>query len=481
MSRLIALIALSLASLAASARIDVYPPGAEVQTIHDYTVHVRQLTSPDWLPVATYPVAVDRIDSLRHSPVITSMAYFDFDTPVEVRVINNHAHPSTARIRPHSAGIDHQLVADTLLFTLSEPQNLSIEFDGDIYRNLHLFANPVDTNRPTPKQIKKGRNLIYFPPGLHRLPADTLAVPSNTTVYIDGGARVLGTIIVDRASNVNIFGRGEVHPACRGEGVYIKHSQNVNVDGIIVTQIPVGRSANVNINNVKAISAYGWGDGMNIFASSNVSYNRVFCRNSDDCHTVYATRKGFNGGASNISMANSTLWADVAHPIFIGLHGAPTELGLEATPDTIENLTYTNIDILHHNEPQIDYQGCLAIVCGDNNTVRNVNFNNIRIDNIHNGQLFNIRVAHNAKYCTAPGALIDNITFCNVTYTGTPPHHSVIEGYDPTRPVTNITFDNLVINGLHISDTMPSKPAWYKTADIAGIYLGPHTRNITFR
>ena len=30
---------------------------------------------------------------------------------------------------------------------------------------------------------------------------------------------------------------------------------------------------------------------------------------------------GFKGGCKNITMQNSTLWADVAHPIFIGLHG----------------------------------------------------------------------------------------------------------------------------------------------------------------
>lgn len=50
---------------------------------------------------------------------------------------------------------------------------------------------------------------------------------------------------------------------------------------------------------------------------------RAFCRNSDDCTTVYATRKGFTGGADDITMQNFTLWADVAHPIFIGFHGNP--------------------------------------------------------------------------------------------------------------------------------------------------------------
>ena len=49
----------------------------------------------------------------------------------------------------------------------------------------------------------------------------------------------------------------------------------------------------------------------------------MFCRNSDDCTTAYATRKGFSGSTRNVRMRNSTLWADVAHPIFIGMPAGP--------------------------------------------------------------------------------------------------------------------------------------------------------------
>ena len=99
----------------------------------------------------------------------------------------------------------------------------------------------------------------------------------------------------------------------------------------------------------------------------------MFCRNSDDCSTVYATRKGFNGGCRNIVMENSTLWADVAHPN----NDRPARKCRK--PDTIQNITYRNIDILDHQEKQLDYQGCFAINCGDNNLVRDVTFDNIRV------------------------------------------------------------------------------------------------------
>ena len=212
------------------------------------------------------------------------------------------------------------------------------------------------------------------------------------------------------------------------------------------------------------------GDGMNVFASNNVLFDGVFCRNSDDCTTVYGTRLGFVGGCKNITMRNSTLWADVAHPIFIGIHGNTKE------PEVLENLNYINIDILDHKEKQVDYQGCLAINAGDNNLIRKVRFENIRIENFREGQIVNLRIFYNEKYCTAPGRGIEDVLFKNVSYTGENAGLSIIEGYNEERQVKNIRFENLSINGELIYDEMPDKPKWYKTADMACFYIGPHAR-----
>jgi hypothetical protein len=213
---------------------------------------------------------------------------------------------------------------------------------------------------------------------------------------------------------------------------------------------------------------------MNVFASNNVLYDGVFCRNSDDCTTVYGTRGGFTGGCKNITMQNSTLWADVAHPIFIGIHGNTPN------PEIIEDVSYINIDILDHKEKQVDYQGCLAINAGDNNLIRNVRFENIRIEDFRQGQLVNLRIFFNEKYCTAPGMGIENILFKDITYTGTNAELSMIIGYNAERKVKNIRFENLRINGQVISDDMQGKPAWYKTSDMARFFVGEHVDNVSF-
>jgi polygalacturonase len=299
-------------------------------------------------------------------------------------------------------------------------------------------------------------------------------VPSGKTVYLAGGAILRGQILIKNAQHVRVLGRGMVDQSVK-MGVNIANSRNVEVNGIFCTQCFTGGSDSVTIRNVKSMSYYGWGDGMNVISSSNVLIDGVFNRNSDDCTTVYGTRLGFTGSSQHITMQNSTLWADVAHPILIGTHGNTPK------PDSLVDLNYVNIDILDHKEAQIDYQGCLSIDAGDNNLIRNVRFENIRIEDFRQGQLFNIRVFFNSKYCTSPGRGVEHVLFKNITYTGKHAQMSIISGYNESRKVKNIVFENLVINGQLITDDMKEKPGWYRTADMANIAVGDHVEGVEFR
>ena len=456
------------AALQAKDQLVVYqvPEGADLNG--DFTVKVRQ-SGQDWKTTPSYLVNVDEVRDTKHNVEDASMSYFDFSGEVEVSVTYNRGAIQTARVRPLSCGIVPKVSGNTLTFKLDKPRNLSVEVNGDIFHNLHLFANPVEEFKPNPND----KNVIYFGPGIHRPEGGRVRVPSGTTLYLSGGAVLMGQILMDNVRDVKILGRGMVDRSVK-EGIRIANSKNIYVEGLICTQVPTGGSDSVTIRNVKSISYYGWGDGMNVFASNNVVYDGVFCRNSDDCTTVYATRKGFVGGCKNIIMQNSTLWADVAHPITIGIHGNTNN------PDIIEDLVFINIDILDHKEKQVDYQGCLTINVGDNNLVRNVRFENIRIEDFRQGQLINLRIYHNTKYCTAPGRGIENVLFKDISYNGENAELSMITGYSEERKVKNIRFENLKINGQVISDDMQGKPAWYKTADMARFFVGEFVEDIIF-
>ena len=451
------------------AKVEVAGAPQGISLNNDFIVKVRPEGKSKWVLVPTYLVKVDEVRGTKHHVEHASMATFDFSEKVEIEVTYNKGKIDSARVRPLSYDIPFMIEGNTLQFSLEKPANLSVEVNGDLFHNLHLFANPLDTF----KVDKKNPDLIYFGPGIHRFEGGEFRIPSGKTVYVAGGAVMMGRMLIENVHDVKLLGRGIIDPSVK-MGIRIANSRNVYVEGLMATQCATGGSDSVTIRNVKVISYFGWGDGMNVFSSRNVLFDRVFCRTSDDCTTVYGTRLGFEGPSSNITMQNSTLWADVAHPIFIGIHGNVNK------PEILENLNYVNIDILDHKEKQLNYQGCLAINAGDENLIRNVRFEDIRIENFRQGQLVNLRIFFNEKYCKAPGRGIENVVFKNVSYTGNRAEFSVIEGYDAQRKVRNIRFENLRINGQIISDDMPGKPKWYHTGDMARIYVGPHVDGVSF-
>lgn len=326
-----------------------------------------------------------------------------------------------------------------------------MEFNGDRLHNLHLFANPVLKEVYT----QSGKGIMYFGPGTHKpadLPNNQIRIPSNTTVYLAPGSVIEAKLLVDHAENVRIIGRGIIYHSIRG--IEITDSKNVYIDGITVLNpdhysIFGGGSENITVKNFKSFSCKGWSDGIDVMSCQQLDIENIFMRNSDDCLALYNHRWNWWGGTNHVNVRKAVLWADVAHPINIGGHGNPeAEVG-----EDIENLIFRDIDILEQDEDDYPYQGCMAVVCGDKNMARNILFEDIRIESIQEGMIFNIRVHFNPKYDKAPGRGIDGITFRNITYQGIGENKSVIFGYDNDRKVRNVTFDNIVINGEKIENT----------------------------
>lgn len=410
----------------------------------DYTVRVRTVGG-EWHDLFEYNVQVD-MDNVQNA----SMVQFDMGSPVEIMVKKNDGLIQTVDIRPLSRKIKYEKKMNTIVFTLDKPQYLSVEFNGDRLHNLHLFANPMET-----EILKEGdKGVMYFGPGIHKpkdLPGIEIPIPSNTTVYLAPGALLQAKLVVDRAENVRIVGRGIIdHPQ---RGIEVTHSKNIIIDGITVVNpdhytVFGGETDGLIIRNLKSFSCKGWSDGIDLMSCNDVLIDNVFLRNSDDCIAVYGHRWHFYGGSKNVTVQNSVLWADIAHPINIGGHG-----NTKGTGDVLENYTFRNIDILEHDEDDRDYQGCLAIGCGDKNHVRDVLFENIHVENFQEGRLFHLSINFNAKYNSAPGGSISNIIFRNIYYEGYGANPSVIRGYDMDHDIKNIIFDNIWINGQKMKDT----------------------------
>ncbi len=93
----------------------------------------------------------------------------------------------------------------------------------------------------------------------------------------------------------------------------------------------------------------------------------------------------------------------------------------------------------------------MCIVLGDNNIARDITFEDIRVENIQEGMLFHLEVQFNPKYNKTPGRKIENVTFRNIAYDGYGESKSEIKGYDDTRTVSGVTFDNVRVNGKKIT------------------------------
>lgn len=470
MKKVLSTLILGLLALTSFAKdkLIVAPAPTGIELKHDFEAKAR-IHDGEWQDVSTYAFKVDRVANAKHNVEITSVAKFEFEGKVEIQVKSIAQDIKSYKIRPNSYGIKAIQEGNTLTFSLDRPRYLSVEINGNIYQNLQIFADNV-LEKP---KVKKKKDLIYFGPGIHDFKGDSIHIASGKTVFIDNGAVIKGWLSTYGSNHVKILGHGIVMPG-HHEGIMVRYAKNIDIDGPITTQLPIGGSDSVTVKNVKVMSWYGWGDGFNIFASNNIHQEHLFARTSDDCSTIYCTRKNYHGGCKNITIKDCVYWADVAHPIMIGLHSETPE------NEEITNVLYEDIDILEHAENQIDYQGCIGINDGDNILVKGVTFQNFHIDNIRKGMIVNMRVCFNKKYCTAPGRGIENITLRNIAYTGEMPNMGIIAGYDQSRMVKNIRFENFTINGKVITDDMPGKPKWYKTADMANIYVNDHVENLIF-
>ncbi len=438
-------------------------PGGYKYSAHNdnFTVQVRE-PGGEWQDLFEYEVEVDMDTKSK-----ASMVYFDFDGKVEVKVRKNNGLVHEVKIRPLSKEIEPIINDRTITFSIDEPTKISLEINGDKLKNLHFFANSIETDKPDPNDP----DIIYFGPGVHQpedQPGDVYDIPSGKTVYIHGGAIVKAKFLVNKAENVKIIGRGIVMQPERG--VEIRHSKNVTVDGLIFINpkhytIYGGESKGLTINNIKSFSSQGWSDGIDLMSCSDVIIDDVFMRNSDDCIAIYGHRWDFYGSARNYEIKNSILWADIAHPTNIGLHGNAEKQG-----DTIENISFENMDVLEHDEDDRNYQGVFAISGSDKNLIRNISYENIRIENIQEGQIFNFRVVYNEKYSHAPGRSIEDVIIKDVTYTGNSPNPSIIHGFSEEHQIKDVTIENLQINGELISE--PGND---------NIDIGEFTKNINFK
>lgn len=449
-----------------------------------FTINARPGGFGDWTLVPMYSTVLAEINATTGSSkkLPTQLGIFDYDGTVEVSVEPDAASFPTideVRIRPLSYNIQHIIIGRKIIFKLSQPHNnVLVEINGDVFNVAHLFTGETEKNPIMADVAANDSSIIYYGPGYYDMKAP-IAAKSGQTIYLAAGAwlkypNVNGVAInITNVSDVAVRGRGFL-----GSAINILNSTRVIVDGAFTSfggfQISV--SKDVHVKGWRSLTSHQWGDGMDLYCSQDVVVEGVFIRSSDDSIAFYQHRGDFYGNSKNLTLRDSSLWADVAHPVNIGTHGNTDN------PETMDGLTIQNVDILDHREPQIDYQGAIAFSVGDDNLIKNTLIQDVRVEDFRWGQLLSVRVVFNTKYNTSPGRGVYNLTVRGLTYQNskdTIHNTAIISGYSETRGVNLVDIQGLKINGLSVWDKM-QKPTWYQTTDFVPLIVGSFVNNLTF-
>ncbi|SNX85113.1 related to endo-polygalacturonase [Melanopsichium pennsylvanicum] len=480
------------------------PAGVSLNRVFDIQARSSQSEDNTWTNITAIDVNVASANAEQNEFNVRQVGVASLSIPAGSFVDFRIQYKSTleslgwAFVRPDSLDIDIRIEDDIIIFTLEGAKDVMVEINGDKWQALHLLINESDSQAPE----QSNSRLWCFDTGINNGDAykhvedGQLIVPSNTTVYLGPGAFLTAQVIFSGVENASIRGPGFIYRPGKeylpsnsgrpreldGGAILIQHSKNIVVQDVCSLRVfgfslPVCEGQRVHIDRFRSFSGYGNGDGIDLFCCQDVLIERCFLRNSDDTIAIYGHRWSYRGDTTDIRVRNCTLLPDIAHPIQIGTHGAPDK------PEIFRRIHISGIDILDHEEHQMWYQGCITLNAGDENLIRDVCIENVRVEKITNGQLINIRVMKNAMWTTAPGRGIENVTIRNVELNTTRSkvvHPSMILGFDATRMVKNISIENLRIDGVHIHDGMP-KPRWYTVSDYVPMFVNEHVQSLLFK
>ena len=458
---------------------------------------VQIFTPPSSLkPASDFEVKINGKEVFVYeSPIPASYCSFNMDGPVEI-IIKTRRDLKWVDIRPLSLGLKATFKDSTITIKMSKPSKISVELNGSIKSPLFIFANPPEINKPN----KKDPNVIFFEAGKIHYPG-IIKLISNQSLYIEGGAIVVGVVESENSKHVKISGRGILDgsynhnfndsiiktgnlsllsvtkiPGSYHRSIEFKDCEDISIEGITLHnstswQITPIHCNQVKIENIKIISDQASDDGIDIVRSRNVLITNSFIRTKDDCIAIKANMEyPPSEGVDNVLVENCVFWN--------ALWGNGLEIGFELYSSEVKNITFRNSDIIH-----VESNAALSIHNSGSAVVSNVLYDNIRIENVGK-KLFDLAIFRSRysidgveteeemKKLYLHGAwdgvlqvpsdkknfhakfrgYIKNITFRNISLIDCNYPYSIFNGYNQDKNINGVKIENLVVNGKKITD-----------------------------
>jgi len=420
---------------------------------------------------------------------------------------------NSARILPSSAGIEATVDphSNTATFMLSQPGQFAVGFctqsicneSNDSAAPIHpvmVFANPLENpikgpiitpgiprvpdpnaqnvlvvSPPQPGTSSwpalggvssSGviQNVLYFPSGYVYPGQAGHPLSTGQSVYIAPGAYVEGTFaLADNTTNASIYGRGTISgelisrdsciPSTKAtggcppmiDGAKKDSSKNL-VEGITLVQSPF---YNVELSgiqntarNIKEMAWYVNTDAIQVATfipphvadPGSIVEDSFFKVNDDTIHL----------NSSNLTVRNCTIWQLV--------NGAPFQLGWDANVDR-HHITVLDSNVIRTEHKWFDQNsGIFVAVQGGKGQLDNYLFKNINVENSLL-QLFEVTIRPSwfpANINPQLGS-ISGLQFVNIQVTDAQLLPSIFQGYNRAHPVSNVLFNNVVVNGQTLS------------------------------
>ncbi len=413
----------------AQAQVSIYPAPQNLEASKDFKVKVNGINH--FVYPSTIPASYCSFD-------INGVANIEIKATDEVKNVT---------IRPLSLHIKPSIKNGIISFKLDKPCKLSVELNGNLTKPLFLFANNPVKDAPA----RSSKSTCIFKAG-KVYDIGRMVLKSKDTVYIEGGAYVKGSFFLDSVQDVKIFGHGVLDGSLFKKGqqrmIEINRCKNVSIEGITITDskhwtVPCNLSENVTYENIKILSNNDWDDGIDIVSSKNVLVDDCFIRTKDDCIAIkagvtYYTKFFNETPTENVTVKNSIIWNST--------WGNALEIGFETRADTIKNIHFQNLDIIHVEGTE----GCFTIHNGDRAVIKDVSYENINVEEVE-GWLIDFRILKsNYTKDTSKGS-IENVSFKNIQVKSKHYPHSQILGFDDNHLIKNVCFDNVWINNQKIN------------------------------
>ncbi len=347
-------------------------------------------------------------------------------------------------ILPKSRNIIGHLNGRKLTFNISGPQKLYIEINS--FPHLAIFSNPPEVQAP--RQGDAG--VVYYAASTSHSERE-IDLQNDQTIYIEGGAVLNANIRGKNVHNIKIIGRGILNGNVRISG-----TSNLEVNGIFIRNTAgwcntLTDCKNTVYKNVKVFSYKTvWGiDGIDPVSCKNFIIDDCFIRTRDDCVSIKSMRNRGNDTTESINTDSIT----VKNSVLMGWsHADGVTMGFELQGGLVQNVLVKNCDILSaRGQGRTGGHSAFSIVCDGPSIVKNVRFEDIRVESAIEYKNLELIVTEGRRYGTAGPGIINGVYLKNIKWSNADKPF-VIAGI-PTNFVENVTFDHCYLGGKLLKNT----------------------------